>query len=191
MTILLCFAFAKGQFSEWELEKEGDGIEVYTRAVEGSDIREFKAITYISKPMSFLEALIENADKYKSWQENVNTSQLLEQVNPTDMYIYYTTELPWPISDRDVALFSRKTISDNGTVTYSMVCTPEYLKESEEFLRIKIARGVWKFTPVKNDQIQILFQFYGDPGGMLPDWIINLFLVSGPYGTLQNMKNLK
>ena len=187
----LCLEQSIAQVTEWELEKDRDGIEVYTRDVIGSDIQEFKAITYTSLSMSFLENLIEDADKYNSWQENVTTSKLVMQINPTDMYVHYTTALPWPISDRDVTLISKKTISKNGTVTYSMEAKPEYFPEQENFIRIKIATGVWQFTPVGENKIKILFQFFGDPGGSLPDWIMNLFLVRGPYGTLENMKAME
>lgn len=179
------------QITEWELEKSGSGIEVYTRDFEGSDIKEFKAITFTTLSMSTLEGLIEDVDNYKSWQENVTTSKLVKQINPTDMYIHYTTALPWPVSDRDVTLISKKSIAKNGTVTYAMKATPDYFPEKEDFIRIKIATGVWQFVPVDGDKIKIIFQFFGDPGGSLPDWIINLFLVIGPYGTLENMKAME
>ena len=174
-------------FDEWSLEKEGDGIEVYTRAVEGSDIKEFKAIAFTNKSMSSLERLIEDADNYHTWQVNVTTSKLLKKVNDSELYIYYTTDIPWPLSDRDVLIYSKKAISDNGTVTYAMKGIPEYFKESDDYTRIKVVKGIWEFTPVNENQIKIVFQFYGDPDGWIPNWLINLFIVTGPYGTLENM----
>ena len=179
------------QTTEWELEKHGNGIFVYTRAVKGSDIKEFKAITFTTQPMAVLEKAIEEVSKYPSWQENVTTASMLKQVDSTEMYMYYTTDIPWPLSDRDIVIHSKKTIAGNGTVTYAMKGVPDYIEKLDDFIRIPIANGVWEFTPVKESRIRIVFQFYGAPGGSIPDWLVNLFIVAGPYGTLKNLKTLK
>lgn len=171
----------------WELAKNEDGIKVYTRQKEGSKIKEFKAITTVSTKMVVLEMLIEKVSEYPKWQANVTSARILKKVSQNEQYIYYTSDVPWPITDRDIALHWIKT-NNNGTITYTLNCTPDYIEEQDNFLRIKEAKGIWLFVPTDTNNIEITYQFYGDPAGSLPNWIINLFIVDGPFETLKNIK---
>ena len=48
------------------------------------------------------------------------TSKLLKQLNPNEQYMHATTNIPWPIKDRDIVMHSKKTIQPNGIVTYTL-----------------------------------------------------------------------
>jgi hypothetical protein len=191
---IICMAFKPGineshllNPTEWKLEKTGNDIKVYTRQSEGSSIKEFKAVTTVTANMKSLESLIENVSDYPNWQTNIATAKILKQVNKTEQYIYYTTDLPWPMTDRDVVIFSEKTVEVDGTVRYNILSKPDYITGTDDFLRIKNAKGIWQLTPQGN-KIEIIYQFYGDPAGSIPSSIINMFIVDGPYSTLLNMK---
>lgn len=174
--------------TQWKLEKTGENIKVYTRKSEGSNIKEFKAVTTVTANMELLEKLIENVSDYPNWQTNIASAKMLKQINKTEQYIYYTTDVPWPITDRDIVIYSEKTVSADGSITYNLVSKPDYLEKKDDFLRIKNAKGKWQFTPQGNNKIEVIYQFYGDPAGSIPGWIINMFIVDGPYTTLTNLK---
>ena len=173
--------------TEWKLEKTGNDIKVYTRQSEGSKIKEFKAVTTVTTNMKSLESIIENVSDYPNWQTNIATAKILKQENKTEQYIYYTTDLPWPMTDRDIVIFSEKTTNVDGTVRYNLLSKPDYIPSKDDFLRIKNAKGMWQLTPQGN-KIEIIYQFYGDPAGSIPSSIINMFIVDGPYSTLLNIK---
>ena len=185
--VLQCMAM-EPSVPEWELSKDKNGIKVYTRQYEGSKIKEFKALTTVRSKMGALESLIDKVSEYPDWQANVSSAKLLDQVNQNEQYIYTTTNVPWPATDRDIVLHSEKTVSEEGVVTYNIVSSPSYIEADEDFLRITDAEGVWQFIPNEKGEIEVVHQFYGDPGGSLPNWIINMFIVDGPYDTLTNLK---
>jgi ribosome-associated toxin RatA of RatAB toxin-antitoxin module len=177
------------QTNKWKLEKNKSGIQVYTRKTEGSSIKEFKARTIIKTKMSAMVKLIEDAEKYPDWQANITTAKTLKIVNSTTKYIHYSTDVPWPIDDRDIVVKCTKSVSDKGKTTFTLVSTPTYMKKVKGYIRIEKAKGTWKFIPRENGYIEIVYQSYGDPGGNLPDWVINMFIVDGPFKTLMNIKN--
>ena len=49
-------------------------------------------------------------------------------------------------------------------------------------------KGKWVFTPLENGKTQVYHQFGGDPGGSIPAWIVNMFLVDGPYKTMLGLQ---
>lgn len=178
------------QSTEWELSKDNNDIKVYTRQYEGSKIKEFMAVTTVTAKMESLEALIDNVSDYPNWQANLETAKILKQVNQNEQYIYYTTDVPWPITDRDIVVHSKKTVNKKGTVTYTISSSPDYIKENDDFMRVRDAKGKWQFIPQKDGKIMVIDQFYANPAGSIPNWIINLFIVDGPYKTLTNLKKV-
>ena len=175
-------------FSEWELSKDKDGIKVYTRQHEGSRIKEFKAVTTVTAKMKSLESLIDIVSAYPDWQANITSAKILKQVNQNEQYIYYTSDVPWPVADRDIVVQSLKTVSEKGMVVYKIISSPDYIEEKEDFLRIRDAKGIWQFVPKDGGKIEVTYQFYGDPAGSLPTRLINMFIVDGPYDTFINLK---
>ena len=177
--------------SPWKLEKNSKGIEVYTRKLEGKDFKEFKATTLVSCSMSSLVDLLEKVEEYPEWQANVASGKLLKRLNPKERFIHYTTDLPWPFDDRDIIVYCKKTVYKNGAVKYYMEARPDYMKEDEDYIRIRDGKGYWKFVPKENGQIKVIYHFYGDPAGSLPSSIVNLFIVDGPYETMENLQKIK
>ena len=49
------------------------------------------------------------------------------------------------------------------------------------------SNGLWIFNPVSKGVTEIIYQYQGDPGGSIPGWVANLFIVDGPYKTLIGM----
>jgi hypothetical protein len=176
--------------TEWILAKDINNVKVFTRQSEESKIKEFKAITTVTANMRALETLIENVESYPNWQANIATAKILKQADKATKYIYYTTEVPWPIANRDVVICSEKVQSINGTIAYNLSSKWDYIEEQKDFTRMKIVKGIWQLTPQGNNKIEVIYQFYGDPAGTIPGWIINVFIVDGPYTTLFNLKKI-
>ena len=172
--------------SKWEIAKNKDGIKVYTRKAEGSNIKEFKAISYVTTDMHLLVDLIENVENYPSWQANISTSKILKKVNKLEKYFSSSTDMPWPITDRDMVMYSKKLITED-IITFNIEGMPQYIDEKEGYLRLPEIKGKWQFEKQDDRKIKVIYQFYGDPGGNLPNWLINAFIVDGPFETLSNI----
>lgn len=174
--------------TEWEIAKDKDGIKVYARQAEGEKIKEFKAVMKVKTTLNKIEQIIDNINSYASWQANVTTSKSLLEEGNTEQYIYYTSELPWPVDDRDIVLHSVKTKNDN-LLKYELSASPNYTDKNDDFLRITNSKGSWIFTSNNTDKMVVVtYQFFGDPGGNMPNWLINMFIVDGPFETLKNLR---
>lgn len=174
--------------SSWVLRKEGNGTKVFTRNVDSANSREFKAITITTQPMDSLEKMIEEVEKYPEWQSNVVQSKVLKTVSPEENYIHYVTDTPWPVVDRDMVLHAKKTTLPDGTVRYDLKSAEDILPPLDHMIRMTDGRGFWQFTPLKDNKIKVVYQFYANPAGTIPEWVVNLFSVSGPFETLENLK---
>ncbi len=188
--LFIIFAFISfvsiGQ-EKWELEKDSKGIKVYTRPVKGSNVKEFKAYTYINASPERLLKIINDANDFKDWIDKVDYSKLLRHPDPNIYIVYIQLGMPIGVTDRDMVLKNViKKLKDGG---YKIEVTSVNNKypEQEDFVRIKKAYGYWLLKSEKR-KTKVIYQFYSDPAGNLPTWIVNMFLVDGPYNTLEALR---
>lgn len=182
--IFLCsFSLSKAQ-SDWKLSKQGNGVKVYTRTAEGSNIKEFKAtISIKAKAVDIAQEVINVAD-YKDWYPDVMGSKVLEKPSKYEWIVYYRVDVPWPGTDRDaVSLLKVEMDEEKKNIKILSSAKLNYKEEFYGVVRLKKTDGSWTFTE-KNGVTEVKYQMLADPGGNLPAWIVNMFLVDGPYKTL-------
>ena len=173
----------------WKLEKNGNSIKVYTKPVKGYDIKEFKAYTYIKASPEKLLAIINNADKFNQWIDKVEESKLLKKPASNVFIVYLTLGMPIGVSDRDMVLRNEVKRLKGGGYKIDVTSAWNQYPEQEDFVRIKKAYGYWIIKPEKG-ATKVAYRFFSDPAGSLPTWIVNMFLVDGPYKTLTNLKKM-
>lgn len=182
---------ALAQETDWKLEKEKDGIAVFTREVGGMKIKEFKATTVINSEIEFLVTMVFDVEEYDKWIDNIKSAEVVKKISEDELYIYSEVKVPWPFDDRDIVTYDKvnRDIS-SGVVTITITGVEGFVPEKKGVVRMPESGGFWQFTPQKDGKIAIVYQYLADPGGGIPDWLVNMFLVDGPFKTLENMKRI-
>lgn len=179
------------QETEWKLEKEKDGIAVYTREVGGMKIKEFKATATINSKTDFLVAMVLDAETYIDWIDNIKKAEIVEIISPDEFYVYTEADVPWPFENRDIVTLNKIVRNKaTGAAKIEIAGVTGIVPEKEEIVRMPESAGFWEFTPQKDGEIAVVYQYLADPGGGIPEWLVNMFLVDGPFKTLENMKRI-
>ena len=178
----------EGVVEDWALKKDKDGIQIFTRKVEGSRIFEYKAVTTIET--DDLEKLVEivfDAKEYPTWIEHVVQGEVLNHISDNEKMVYSVAKLPFPFKNRDVV--TSMTL-DKGPEyrQINIEGKPDYIDTKSKIIRVPQAKGFWRFERESKGTIVVHYQFLSDPGGQIPAWVINAFIVDGPYKTLINLK---
>jgi hypothetical protein len=184
--MLSCFfLFPSILFAEdWKLERNIDGIKVYTRATEGSEILEFKTTCEVDASRLRVAEVVARITDYPNWFPECENAQVLKSISSTKRKIYYEIDLPWPASNRDIVMFLRVEVNNAKKTTYLYFDhTTGGKAEKDGVIRMPNAKGYWKLETA-GSKTKVHYQFLADPGGSLPTWIINLFIVDGPYDTM-------
>ena len=172
----------------WRLDREQDGIVVYTRPVEGSGIREFKGSALVAASVDSIRALLRDANHFKDWFPNTIESRLLDREGNV-AYQYSVLDLPWPVSDRDNVFRSEtETDSATGRISIRVTAAPDYHPEQPERVRVRRALGQWLLEPVSPAETQVTFTMHLEPGGGVPQWLINTQVVETPFDALTNLR---
>ncbi|MEJ2593806.1 MAG: START domain-containing protein [bacterium] len=192
LSLLIACSTLVGQedtLTDWNLAKDKNGIQVYTRDTENSKFKEYKSVTEMSaSPERLLEILLDVED-YTTWMSNVKVAEILDQQGEDNYYIYSEVNVPWPFDNRDQITLSEVIREPStGSIRIRITILPDYKPEKKGVVRVSSGNGLWAFTPLGNGKTRVYHRFAGDPGGSIPAWVVNIFLVDGPY---KNMIGLR
>ncbi len=187
--LLITVTSVIAQDNEWPLKKNKDGIEVFTRVDEESGLIEFKSTITLATNLETLINVFNDVEGYTKWMADTKVSTVLEKNNSNESYIYFEVQVPWPLENRDMPLYQKIEKTPNGMYIY-LTGVEDYIPHKKGITRIENAVGYWKFTQLPDNKINVMYGFLADPGLNIPNWIINLFIVDGPYKTLLNLKEI-
>ncbi len=174
---------------EWELKRDRDDIQVYTRSVEGSPYDAVRTITVADDVrLSSFVALIVDAEACPDWADRCAESYVIEQVSATENYVYTHNDLPFPVKDRDVVSHVIWTQEpDTLIVEMNSEAVAGRHEEVRGRLRLQMAEASWRFEPLGGGQIRIISDAHIDPGSALPGWVTNMLLVDTPFETMKSL----
>jgi ribosome-associated toxin RatA of RatAB toxin-antitoxin module len=175
------------QENDWLLKKENEDITVYTRSVENTNIKEFKASTTLSSSSETIFKIILDVENYPKWIEDVEYAEKIYH-RDSQIGMYYQLKLPWPINDRDITLISKYEKLEDNSTHFKLRYNSELKAVNKDFIRITKIDGEWLIKPIDQESCEVTYRFLADPEGFLPAWVINLFIVDGPFKTMQNLE---
>jgi len=181
-------AYADG----WDLRFSNDGLSVFTKHIEGAQIKSFKAEMVVDSPLDTVLARIEDVQHYPDWFHLCRSYQVINGSVDEGKYVgYYVVEAPWPLKDRDVYVenkISRDPVT--GSVSILSFAVPDYGPKVDEFTRVPEVYGKWTIKPLNPGKTYIEFIGHGHPGGIIPVWIANLVVTDVPKKSFQNLRAL-
>lgn len=172
----------------WKLEKDKDGIKVYSAAAVNSSFRTIKVECLIPGTYEKLVAVLNDIPRYSTWIYHSKNARLLKQNSPHDFIYHTVTEMPWPFSNRD-AVIHIQVNTQNLPAMLTITGTGEsgYFPKTGGMVRVEKYFAHWKVTMPSPQTLAIVYQVEVDPGGSIPAWIANMFVDKGPYETFSNL----
>ncbi|GEO12053.1 START domain-containing protein [Segetibacter aerophilus] len=181
---LLAVPFITFSQKTWELVKTKDDIHIYKRSVEGSSLKELKVVSTFQSSLSGFVAFIQDVPAQTSYMYNCSLAKVLKEINEKELIFYQQLKAPWPFSDRDGIY--HQVIEQNAAtkvVTIRSNAMSDYLPKTKDFIRVPKMKCSWIIKPNVSGGVDAEYYFYGEPGGTLPTWLINMFIAEAPYKT--------
>ena len=171
----------------WQVTKNEDGIKVSLSEVKDSEYKAYQGVTTIKAPIAKVRGLQEDVAGACKWIHECKSQKLLKTEGDKS-WTYTQFSTPWPVTPRDSILEVTTTVGADGTVTRTLKEVPTYLPEEEGFVRVSQVEGFWKMVPKGADQTEVTYQVHTEPGGSVPSWLANKFVVDAPFNTLKALK---
>ncbi|MCW7491391.1 START domain-containing protein [Leptospira sp. 2 VSF19] len=179
------------QSSEWSESKRKKGIQVLTRPFPGSNLDEFLGRTEVDASIAQVITLLTDPASCKNLYHQCKELTVLSGTEKKSV-VYLRNGAPWPVNDRDLIMDRSFEQNDKTLATVMKIKrldsnarpTPSGVTRMENF------EGVWRIIPQTNGKLKIEYQAHFEPGGSVPQSVINLVLTDTPYESLLNLKTL-
>ena len=178
---------ATAQAEDWQVAKDEDGIKVSLSEIAGSKYKAYRGVTVIKAPIAKIQALQEDAVGACSWIHECKSQKLLKAQGDKS-WTYTQFKAPFPVTDRDSILEITTAKAADGSVTRTLLEVPTYQPEVKGYVRVAQVNGFWKLVPKGDNQTEVTYQVHTEPGGSVPSWLANKFVVDAPFNTLKALK---
>ena len=198
VTVSAVFAIllSSNLFAEtWEKVREKDGITVERVYVKGSSVLKFRGTGVIDSDIVTILAVLQDVKHQSRWNKNSYDNKIVEKTSDSEFIAYSAAKVPWPFQDRDYLVKLKLNIDEKAkliTVSGKETQHPDVPPRSGK-VRISLMRTTWVFRPLKEHKGKktwVQFTVHSDPGGNIPDWLINFISKYIPYKTIVNIRQI-
>jgi len=171
----------------WTLESDKDGIKIYTRPVRGSKLKQIRAVISVHASMETVVRALTDYPNYHKWMYNVTESYVVDHPADSVHYVYRFEDAPWPVQNRYHVDRMIVDIREKST-TVEFKSMPNYMDKSGEAIEVQRYEGSWNVSEIANNECQIEYILDENPGGYVPDWLVNYMAIDAPFKTLSNLR---
>lgn len=197
--ILMALFVLQLHAENWKLVKQKDGIDVYTKKVEGSDFLAFKSVIYIEGSVDAVVALLYDIPATSEWINDCNLGMTIAEKSFNENYIFQTFDMPFPVSNRQLILHSRLRYRAYGAELDSEdangFCKNRedrrclYVK-SFDYINISKSKGHYEIRRLSENKTKIIWTLQSEPGGSIPQWLANVLVVDIPFYSLSKLREM-
>lgn len=167
-------------------------VKVWTVREPDAPLRGFRATTTVRSSLSGLVRLIMDTAAAPEWVYRTDRMQLLRSDEQAGTFTVLAEMDFWPLPDRDVVVEGRVS-QDPATLVVTVdshAVRQPALPPRAGFVRMRSMRGVWQFRPLGHGLVEVSMTGHADPGGHIPDFLINLMIKETPYRTLLGLRHV-
>jgi hypothetical protein len=180
-----CFA----QQEDWKLAKDNDGIQIYTRRLEGSGYKEIKGEIEVNATLVNCVALLKNEKAATKWVDRMVVYQNLDVLSDTVWYTYGEIAIPWPFTNKDfVAKNTLILTPEEGKILIKISSSPDYIPEKDGKKRIRLSEGTWVFEQTETGIVKASHSIYAEANDFLPPWLVNWVVVGSVFNTFEGFR---
>lgn len=163
---------------KWEQSGKKDGITIFSRAREGSDVLEMKAIGLIDGSPQEVFDVLWAWDQYDKVMPYTQESKVLRTENDGKVTVFYSVVNAPLVSKRDyvIRVTNASDWKDGKGFMKSewTAITDPKVPERDGYVRTKINDGWWLLEPRDDGKKTFAtYWVYTDPGGSIPKFIVN------------------
>lgn len=176
--------------TEWKLHKSDSVYKIWLKEINGSNIKQFKLQTTIKENLATLYKIMKDVENMNIWYDKVKNVKLLHKISDNEAIYLLEYDLPFPFEDR-ITTIKGNIIYDevSGLIKVKTTYHPYPIPKNKAHLFIinKISSS-WEIRKISESNVSIIHSGYMDPGGNIPEWLVNDGLASGPLKTLEMLR---
>jgi hypothetical protein len=192
VTAVALLVIASGAHADdWKAVETTHGIEIYRRAVAGSDMVAMKGVGVVDAPLWKIASILLDTRRAPEWADSLKESRVVRRLGPDEYVEYNHIGLPFIIKDRDFVSDVQIEV-DAASRTFALVYRPYHaspLALETHNVRGEILAGRFEAVSIAPGRTtRLTAELQTDPKGSLPGWLVNLFQRNWPVTTFERLR---
>lgn len=175
------------QESDWELDSRTDVLEIYTRPSTSSKVKEVRIVAKFDVRPEAVQDAIDNVNNFPSWVFKCNNAYAVDTPSENETIYYASYDMPFPVSDRDIVVSSKRSTDEKGRIFYHCNARPELVPKNGNKVRVTEMKARWMIEANPDGSTAIDYRIRTSVGGNIPAWLVNLCVTSGPKRTMTRL----
>ena len=171
----------------WRLDRDRQGIQVYTRHYPGSRYRAYRAEMTLEGTMVPYLKVFEDVPGYRHWMHTTVISELVEQPADHEKHVYMVNR-NFPITDRDYYASLKMSQDEQGVIRVSW----DLLDKHQHHGRVRLDKlnALITLEPLARQQFKACLEGHFEPGGRIPAMVANALVTDMPFHTFVKVRKL-
>jgi START domain len=186
---LLTPATALANETPWKLEREEQGIALYSGTVGDSPFLAVKAVAQIDAPAEKVAHLLGDGNGCSEWRAMCKSSEVLAKVSDSESLVYLVLDLPWPVSDRDLVVRSVANIDTQSKTLHVTLQSASSEHPVQDYVRAE-SSGEYELKVVGDTRSEFTYIQHTDIGGDLSPDLINPSMLSSTFDDIKRLQQL-
>lgn len=188
---LLLYACCAGALAQpvWKLKKEDDGIRIFTASTDTSEYKLLKVELEVNATAQQVLSFLSEVGHQPEWIYGVHSARMLKVLHPDEFIYYSEVGLPWPCSDRDYVAHLTVSRPTEGVVMLDSHAEPDYVPCRKGLVRVRKSVAHWEIRSLSPTRQSVTYMLSFSPGGLIPPWLINMFMTKGPSSTFRKFRD--
>jgi hypothetical protein len=180
MIALFCCLPSAAQ-DDWILKKNKDDVIIYTRESADNPLKEYRASARIDHPLEDIFRFSADLEYRPEWVINCTGLEVIDTVE--ERILYHTSyDIPWPLADRDLVVEVAMSFNKQAGKAHLLTVQSDIDYPLEKgIVRLPVYREDVHMEELDSGSTLLVAEGFVDPGGTVPAWIVNMFLVNGIY----------
>ena len=170
----------------WEFVREKDNVKVYRKEV--GDRTAFRGIGIIEGTPEKLVGIIHNPKRWKFWIDDLDEGKLLEKKSDFHFVFLQEIDAMWPVKNREIVFESILSRVGPSQILLEMKSVNHPKAPTNSNVRAKVSFTRYRIDPLEGNRMQVTFENLSDPGGRIPDFMVDWASKSFPVSIIEGLR---
>ena len=176
--------------SEWNsVDVTTDGIQIFQKEA-GEGLVAFRGVGIVEAPLPLVATVIFDTDRRREWIEGLVDTRIIRWGDKDNFVEYDHIKMPVFFQDRDfVSNISMRFDQSRKEMTFRYHPSDDPSVPRTIYLRGELLDAIFILSSIDNDvKTRVDAEFFCDPKGSIPKWLVNFFLKDWPKTTFRNLR---
>ena len=193
ISIMPVTSYGEAESTDWLKIYDKNGISGYERSLPGTEIKAFKAVTFVEARVEVIIEVLKDIRAYPLWLSKCKETKIIKKTDMNTTLFFNEINTQWSIKNRGALIKSKSSFDpETGTVTvdFKAVQDENNYRMNKGIVQITELKGRFEIEAFGREMVKITYTSMADPGGKISAVMANTESSRHPVKSLKGFRKM-